>query len=347
MNRLNSYKKELITGVVISLLLYFFLKFLMPLVTPFLLAYLTIYSLYPFLYRMENKCKLNKTVVSSVILFLLAGIIIALVWILIFVVGNNLGLLYEKVEILIENIERSIQNAAVLVEKRLNLDGPVLEDYLRLQIENGQDALLKAALPDMMFSSLAYMKRVLPFFVFTGIYFVAVILFSKDFDRMMEGVHRVGALDAVMDVVGKLLHTIYTYVRAQTVIIIINSIICCLGLWLIKVPFAFLLGILAGVLDALPFIGTGIILVPTAIIGLLSGNVMQTVVCLIIYVLCVGVRELLEPKLMGKQLGIYPVILLLSIYAGVQLFGVSGIIKGPLGIVMFKQLFHHILPSKS
>ena len=48
-------------------------------------------------------------------------------------------------------------------------------------------------------------------------------------------------------------------------------------------------------------------------------------------------REFLEPKLIGKKVGIYPIAILLSVYAGVKLFGLGGILKGPLGLVMIYQ----------
>ena len=57
-------------------------------------------------------------------------------------------------------------------------------------------------------------------------------------------------------------------------------------------------------------------------------------VCIILYVVCIIIREFLEPKLIGKQMGVPPVAILVSIYAGVKLFGVWGILAGPLGFMI-------------
>ena len=73
---------------------------------------------------------------------------------------------------------------------------------------------------------------------------------------------------------------------------------------------------------------------------------MKGVICLFIYIVCIGVRELLEPKLVGKGLGILPVILLISIFAGIKLFGVAGIVKGPLGIVLYKNIWVMLFKTK-
>ena len=98
-------------------------------------------------------------------------------------------------------------------------------------------------------------------------------------------------------------------------------------------------GILAGILDALPFIGTGIVLVPLGIQQLFDANYVGAVICLVLYVACIFIRELLEPKLIGKRIGVSPIAILLSLYAGIKLFGLWGIIGGPLGFVIIYQSF--------
>ena len=92
-------------------------------------------------------------------------------------------------------------------------------------------------------------------------------------------------------------------------------------------------------MDALPFIGTSIILIPVAVLFFLEKEIWKGIVVLIIYVICVLIREFMEPKLIGKELDIFPVVMLISIFAGAKLFGLSGIIKGPLFIVLYKKLW--------
>ena len=344
MSRLIAYKKEIITGIAIGFLLYFFLKILFPLFSPFLLAFITIYSVYPFLYKIEHKWKINKTITAVISLIILLALLFVFLWLMARLFGKNMGSFISGIGELVNNIKLTIEKTALVLQNKFGMDGLALEEYLNYQLEHCMDSLKNAGLPDMMVNSFSYFKKVLPILAFIGIYLIATILFTKDFDRIIKQVHKVGALDAFMSAMGGLLHTIGTYVKAQLVII---AIICCLGLRLSGIPYSYLLGILVGLLDALPFIGTGVILIPTAFIQLLNGNIGRAVICVILYIICIVARELLEPKLMGKQLGIYPVILLLSIYAGIQLFGISGIIKGPLGIVIFKQLFTRIFPVKS
>ena len=90
------------------------------------------------------------------------------------------------------------------------------------------------------------------------------------------------------------------------------------------------------VFDAFPVLGSGLILVPWAIICLLQGHYVQTAILIAMYLLCVLVREGLEPKLLGNRIGIPPLYTLMAVYVGVELFGVWGVILGPFGLVIIR-----------
>ncbi|MDE6901693.1 MAG: AI-2E family transporter [Lachnospiraceae bacterium] len=138
---------------------------------------------------------------------------------------------------------------------------------------------------------------------------------------------------------------IITFIKAQGVILLIISILCGTVLGIAGIPGGILFGLLAGFLDMLPFIGTGIVLVPLSVWQLLNGEYVRMVVCLILYGVCIVTRELLEPKLIGKRIGIAPVFMLLAVYAGVKLFGVGGIVKGPLALIVIYEIWKTELPA--
>ena len=104
----------------------------------------------------------------------------------------------------------------------------------------------------------------------------------------------------------------------------------------------YFVGILAGILDALPFIGTGIVLVPLGVFQILEEIFGRAFVCGVLYVVCIFLREILEPRLIGRKIGVSPIAVLVSLYAGIRLFGVWGIIKGPLGFVLIYETYHSL-----
>ncbi|MBQ9151486.1 MAG: AI-2E family transporter, partial [Clostridia bacterium] len=103
-----------------------------------------------------------------------------------------------------------------------------------------------------------------------------------------------------------------------------------IGLALLRVPYAFILALLLAVVDLLPLLGTGIILIPWALVCLLLGQVKLGIGLLVLYAVATLVRQILEPKLIGDGLGLHPLVSLLSMYAGLRLFGVWGMILAPL-----------------
>ena len=137
-----------------------------------------------------------------------------------------------------------------------------------------------------------------------------------------------------------------TYVKAQLVIMSLIASLCAVVLSTAGVPQGAAWGLLAGILDALPFIGTGIVLAPLAITSFLGGKVIAAGVCACLYVACILLRETMEPKLIGKKLGVRPIWILISLYAGIQLFGIAGVIKGPLGFIILLELQRRTVHGK-
>ena len=128
------------------------------------------------------------------------------------------------------------------------------------------------------------------------------------------------------------------YIKAQLVIMLITSTLCSIGFALIKNPYFLILGIVVGLLDALPLIGLGIIMIPWAVGYFIIGNVRKGLVIAVIYIICYFVREILEPKLIGDNAGIGPLTSLVCIYIGYEIFGLLGVFLGPIAYMIIQQM---------
>lgn len=129
------------------------------------------------------------------------------------------------------------------------------------------------------------------------------------------------------------------YVKTQVILILLVSITCSLGLFLIRNPYAMLFGVAIGIFDAFPVLGSGLILVPWAIISFIRGKAFAGAVLLTLYGICQFLREYLEPKLLGGKMGIRPVQSLMAVYIGYELFGIPGLFLGPFGLVLIKSMW--------
>ena len=116
-----------------------------------------------------------------------------------------------------------------------------------------------------------------------------------------------------------------------------------IGVWIsgsTRIPVAVGIGI--GFLDALPVFGTGTVFVPWLLICLLQGKYASALILAATYGVCMLTREILEPKLIGNRLGILPIVILMSVYVGVKLYGFGGILLGPLSILLIRELWGQV-----
>ena len=109
-----------------------------------------------------------------------------------------------------------------------------------------------------------------------------------------------------------------------------------LGLTLLKVPYAFLIAWGIALIDFLPLLGTGAVLIPWAAVTLVTGNPGLGLGLLILFGVSTLVRQFVEPRLLGAELGLHPLVSLLAVYAGWRLFGVWGMMLAPFGALWVK-----------
>ena len=129
------------------------------------------------------------------------------------------------------------------------------------------------------------------------------------------------------------------YLRACLLLGLMTFCLSFIGLAILRVPYAFILALLLATVDLLPLLGTGIVLIPWALLCLLLGQVKLGIGLLVLYAVTTLVRQVLEPKLIGDGLGLHPLLSLFSMYAGLRLLGVWGMILAPLATAGVRAVF--------
>lgn len=125
-------------------------------------------------------------------------------------------------------------------------------------------------------------------------------------------------------------HTVKIYVKSYSFLMILTFIELLIGLWILKIPYAGWIALVIAVFDILPILGTGGILLPWALIACFFGNYPMAAGILILYIVITVIRNMAEPKLVGKQMGIHPLATLIAMFAGMKLFGLIGLIGFPM-----------------
>lgn len=128
------------------------------------------------------------------------------------------------------------------------------------------------------------------------------------------------------------------YLRAQTILVTVTTLATIVGLLIMGNPYAVTIGVIAGLLDIVPIIGTGLLFVPWVIALFIMGSYGLGLKILAMWLVLVTVRQFLEPKILARGMGIHPLPTLVSMYVGLQLIGGIGLIVGPALVISYEAL---------
>lgn len=146
--------------------------------------------------------------------------------------------------------------------------------------------------------------------------------------------------------VAQLKNTLGGWVKAQLKLMTVTAFILTFGFMVINIQFPLLFGVVIALIDALPVFGTGTILIPWGLIMFMRGQPRCGLGLIVLYGITALTRTALEPQMLGKQIGLNPLLTLIALYAGFRLMGILGMIVFPVGALLIKQIWDHT-PKKA
>ncbi len=129
-----------------------------------------------------------------------------------------------------------------------------------------------------------------------------------------------------------------SFLRAYLILLLITFVELLVGLSILKVPYSGAIALLISVLDFFPVLGVGTVLVPWALFLLLFGNYSLGIGLLILFAVVTVIRQLIEPHIVGSQIGLSPLATLFATYVGYRLFGFLGLVLAPLFLLLILQI---------
>lgn len=132
--------------------------------------------------------------------------------------------------------------------------------------------------------------------------------------------------------------TLWVCIRSYAIIMTLTFVELSIGLSIVKIDHAVIVALLIAIFDILPVLGTGGIMIPWTVLTAIQGDFRLSLGLLIIYIVITIIRNIIEPKIVGGQLGLHPVVTLSSMFAGAQLFGVIGLFGFPIGLSLLRHL---------
>ena len=248
--------------------------------------------------------------------------------------ASTLPTLTDEIIIQINNIEEKLGNKIHLLPG----GGGIMDlDTLIEQVLNNISSFLTSVIPTI-YDAISKVPDIVLFIV---VMLLATFFMTKDYYRIKDFVKAQFSdtiVDRIVIMQRGMLGALGGYIRTQVILMSMTFMICLIGLFIFGVDYALLLSVIIGFVDALPVFGSGTILIPWAIYNVLIGNFTLAVGLICIYGVIFVTRQIMEPKILSTQIGIYALVTLMAVYIGYKSIGVLGMILGPIVVVTFQML---------
>jgi len=325
--------------LILLLLLAVLLYFILPISIPLIAALITALMLNPLVRLLQRKFNINRNI-SVGIVFLLFILLIGFggTFIVIKAVAqvvtfaedipahfNQLNNIYSQLEEDFKNYAQNlppefIKQISDSIEDSLNSLGILAKE--NITIDN--IAQIFAKIPQYLISFLVYLIALFLFML------ELPLLRSKAYHFFTEE-----TAEKVSFMNERLSNVLFGFIKAQFLISIIILSVSSIALFLIAPEVAILMSLIIWLIDLIPIIGSIIILGPWALYMFLIGNVAMGIKLSILAIILLAIRRILEPKLLGQEIGLSPLVTLIAMFLGLKLFGILGFILGPLIVIAF------------
>ncbi len=323
--------------VLIAAIVYFVLKFCTIYLLPFLIGLVLSVIVQRPAKFLSKKMRIKKSILSVFFVILLYLLTIFLLsWLGVFIYNKASNLISMAPAYLsdLKNVFGNVNN----VFSDFMIDLP---DEIAAAIQNLPDTLvtkLTDFVTGFLSSSVTVIAKNAPGLLITIIVtVVASCYIAKDYDVVMSFVHKHMTSRAnviISDIKKIFLESIFKFGKSYLLLMAITFAELSVGFVIIGVKKPISIAAIVALVDVLPVLGTGTVVIPWAIVSLISGNVWKAVGLAVIYLVVMIVRNFLEPKVIGDQMGIHPLITLLAIFVGLRLFGIIGMFLLPIAIII-------------
>ena len=336
-----------------GILVFLFFKYVFVVLVPFFIAWGIALPIYPIACKFSKRTGISRKICS----FILMLIFLSLVILLLFWLGNrilfelqrfgewlvaNSDMLVSYFEDLFASIDSIGKKIPILNKfQDIGFVDKIIEniDAVLTKIWDGFIDSLSRAVPDIAGTLVRSLPSAL---LVTVVTVVSCFYFSMD----IELVHKT-VKSLVPESISKyfpflkerVFYAVKKYFKAYFLLFLITFGELFVGFLVLGIDYSLVLALLIAVVDFLPVLGTGTVLVPWAIVMLFVKNYYLGFGILILYAITCVVRQVIEPKILGKSLGIHPILTLVGIYIGYRLFGFLGMILTPMIILILFSIF--------
>lgn len=335
-----------------------FLVFVLPRLarffTPLIIAWIIAMMANPLVRFLEKRIKIMRKHGSAIVIVLVIVAISGLLYAVTAALFTQVSSMFETLPGIYENVMDNLQQFAFSLHEKYDIIPANIKNFFS-DNESKINEYIMAALNSLSTSPVSAVGSVASSIVDTFIISILTLMIAYFFtagnDKIKSVVKKcmpVGISDSIEIIKNTVFIAIGGYLKACFQIMIVMFIILLLFFLVMKVDYAVPVALITAILDFLPFIGTGTVLMPWAVYSVITGEYLKALALVMAYLVTMIVRRLLEPKLVGDSIGMSPFLTLISMFIGYRLTGMIGLIIGiPVGMVLKefyeKGLFNHTI----
>lgn len=324
--------------LVISLIVFFAVKFLLGYLLPFVLAFLLAAVLQPFCDKLSKKLRVKRFLASFVCVlasYLLLGL---LLFGLVFLLMKFAESFYSDIPVIVNNLIYSLEKLYNSLQNEMNKIPEIANEFV-----NSLKSLLSENAGVKLSSLVGGLAKRTPSFLLSFvIMFIATFYFANDYKKLVNFANEI-LPEKVFVNIAKIknifFHNVVKISFAYLILGLITFAELVVFFFVFKIKRALILAFLISVIDLLPVLGAGIVLIPWGIIALITGNAALGVKLLFIYGVLTVVRNFTEPKILSKQTGVGPLLTLISIFLGLKTMGAFGAVVLPISVTVLFEFY--------
>lgn len=312
------------------------LRYILPLALPFLLGGLLALAAEPLVRFLDRSCRFPRSAASAVGV---TGAFALLMLVLMLLLGVFIRQLRQLSGIVPEFMEAARSGMGALLQWILGLVDrlppsirPVISRHVRDFFSDGT-ALLDQSAGLLLNLASGVLSRIPGGALSLGTGIIASYMISAKLPGILLAIQEKlprEKLSRFFTLLSHIKHVFFGWLKAQLKLSSVTFLLMMAGLFLLGISPAPLWAALVALVDAFPILGTGTILIPWSLVSFLQGDHFRAFALLGLYAGAALLRSVLEPRLLGKQLGLDPLVTLIALYTGFRLFGLPGMLLSPM-----------------
>ncbi len=322
---------------------YIALKYLFSFLAPFLIGFLVAFILQRGINFVSGKLRIPKKIVAIIFVVLFYTIIGLLLFLVGFGLFAGLKDLIERLpQIYTNDIEPIIKSGFDTIENfMVRYDLTFLQIIEDLHVSLSQSiGKIVSDVSAKMISAITTMVTFVPgIFLAIILAVISSVFFVVDYNNITQFIvnqlpeRYINGLVKLKNFAGK---TGLKYIKAYILLMLITFSELAVGLSILQVERALTIAALVAFIDFLPVFGTGLVIIPWSILAFIKGDITMGIGLAVLYVIIAIVRNTLEPRLIGKQIGVHPLVMLISMYIGARTLGFIGLLFFPIIVIVAK-----------